>query len=83
MRRELSADETLSEEAVRLRSHAPQAWDDFLAALDAYYRDAAEKTVSASPASLPNAQGRAQALRALVGTLAQAPETVQRMKGTQ
>lgn len=82
MRHEPTAEEKLSEEAVRLRAHAPAVWDDFLAALDAYYRDAAEQTVSASPASLPNAQGRAQALRALHRALVKAPETVQHMKGT-
>lgn len=70
----------LVESALRLRSHAPEAWDEFLNVLDAYTAYAADACVSAPLSELPVAQGRAQSIRALARTLRTAPQTAERSK---
>lgn len=65
---------------MRLRSHAPEAWGEFLDVLDAYARHGADACVSAPLSELPVAQGRAQSLRALAQTLRNAPQTAERLK---
>lgn len=69
-----SATQRLVLAAVALRGQAPDAWAEFVAALDQAAVRAAEDCVASPPEHIHVSQGRAQQVRALVTTLSQCRE---------
>jgi hypothetical protein len=65
--------------AVRLRAASPTAWDDFVISLANYSTEVTRLCISSAPDVLLREQGKAQAVALLVGTLHEAPATVERM----
>jgi hypothetical protein len=69
--------------AMRLRAASPEAWSEFLAALDAHSTEARDRMLGAALELLPTAQGRAQSLRDLLKVLGEAPARFERLRALQ
>ena len=66
----------LARAALAMRSQGPAVWATFLEALRVYAREQADALVIAPADALPVMQGRAQGVRALIGTLESAESEV-------
>lgn len=67
----MSADNDLTIAAARLARNAPELWNQFLGAFQAYSSQSIQNCIQSPLEELPRAQGRAQATARLYGLMAE------------